>query len=64
MGYCEIIDIELNEGSIGVDEDVYYGMNCILVKKNCIYRKGFLVIDFNVVGYFRKCKCGCYKGCD
>lgn len=49
---------------MGVDEDEYYDINCILVRKFGIYRRGFLVIDFNVLVYFRKCKCGCYYGCD
>lgn len=64
MGQREITDIELNEGSMGVDEDVHYDINCIPVKKIGTYRTGSLVIDPNVLVYFRKCKCGRHQGCD
>lgn len=64
MGQREITDIELNEGSMGVDEDVHYDINCIPVKKIGTYRTGSLVIDPNVVYYFRQCKCGRHQGCD
>lgn len=61
MGQREITDIELNEGSMGVDEDVHYDINCLPVEKIGTYRKGSLVIVPNVVAYFRKCTCGYYK---
>lgn len=64
MGQREITDIELNKGSTGVEGDVHYDTKCIPVKKIGAYSKGLLVIDPNVVGYFRKCKCGRHKGCD
>lgn len=64
MGQREITDIELNEGSMGVDEDEHYDINCIPVRKFGTYRRGSLVIDPNVLVYFRKCKCGRHYGCD
>lgn len=52
----EIIDIELEEISVGVEEEEYDGIDCVFVKRIGRYRS---VSD--VVVFFWYCWCGKYS---
>lgn len=57
MIFYDIIDIELEEISVGVEEDEYDSIECVFVKRIGRYRRS----GSDVVVFFWYCWCGKYS---
>lgn len=57
MASNDIEDIELNKGSLGVNEEIHYSNKCCPIMKTGIFNRQGIPIC-SVVGFFRNCHCG------
>lgn len=56
----EITDLDLENGSKGVEGEDHYSTECLPKKKTCRYIRESIDIG-KVVGFFRNCQCGKYS---